>query len=261
MRKTFFCFLIFSGIIFSQDTLLIYADSVPAADTTIIFIPQSYDPTNYYPLLFMLHGWSGNYAQWSEITDLQKYADDYNFIIACPDGFYDSWYLNSTVKTNIQFEKFFFDNLVPEIFNRYKISKENIFITGLSMGGHGAITLFLKHPDFFNSGGSTSGILNITQFPKKWGIENMIGEMNDNLSVWQNNSAVHILAKIEKFNHDIIVDCGTQDFALKVNEEFYETCKTKGVRIKFIAQPGNHSRQYWKKSIDEHFRFFNELIK
>ncbi len=44
------------------------------------------------------------------------------------------------------------------------------------MGGHGAINLFLNHPGFFKSAGSTSGILDLLPFPDNWGIKNVLGD-------------------------------------------------------------------------------------
>ncbi len=45
----------------------------------------------------MLHGHSGDYKQWSEIVDLKYYANKYNFLIVCPDGNFDSWYVDSPI--------------------------------------------------------------------------------------------------------------------------------------------------------------------
>ena len=63
----------------------------------LVFKPDKYNSGENYPLLFMLHGHSGDYTQWSEIVDLQKYTNKYSFIIVCPDGNYDSWYIDSPI--------------------------------------------------------------------------------------------------------------------------------------------------------------------
>lgn len=132
-------FLILSIEVFPQDTLLINADYIPYTDTALVFYPKDYNPDTSYPLLFMFHGCTGNYAQWNEIANLDSIADKEGFIIVTPDGFYSSWYVNSPVINNSQYETFFFNNLVPSIFHKFNIDKKNIFITGLSMGGHGAM--------------------------------------------------------------------------------------------------------------------------
>jgi S-formylglutathione hydrolase FrmB len=143
-------------------------------DQYLVFKPDNYNSDEKYPLLFMLHGHSGDYKQWSEIVDLRHYANKYNFIMVCPDGNYDSWYVDSPIDSAVKFESYFFNKLVLEIFKSYGIDKRNIFITGLSMGGHGAINMFLNHPDFFKSAGSTSGILDLLPFPNNWGIKDVL---------------------------------------------------------------------------------------
>src|SRR5690606_13868590 len=120
--------------------------------------PTNYQSSKSYPLVFMLHGYSENYEQWSKTTDLKKLATDYQMILVCPEGFVN-YYLNSPNLKTFQYEDFFFQELVPNIEEKYNIDNKNIFITGLSMGGYGALSLFIKHSEFFNTAASTSGAL------------------------------------------------------------------------------------------------------
>jgi S-formylglutathione hydrolase FrmB len=259
--KVFFIILILSSVnIFSQDTLFVNADYIPHTDTTLVFVPSNYNPANSYPMLFMLHGYSGNYAQWNLIINLDSVAKHDGIIIVCPDGFYDSWYVNSPLRKNSQYEKFFFENLVPALFQKYSIDKKNIFITGLSMGGHGAIYLFLHHPDFFRSAGSTSGILDLTAFPENWSLPKIFGSYTLHQNTWRKNSDIALLNAFKDKKREFIVDCGTEDFAFNVNKSFYETCLILGVHIKFISGPGAHTKEYWAQSVKAHLAFFNSLI-
>ena len=137
--------LIFASFFASaQDQLVYKSKNLAKPDTTWVFKPQNYTQKDKLPLLFLLHGYSGNYKQWHSIMDAQKYADDYGFIIVCPDGLFSSWYVNSPVKSNMQFESFFFDELYTDIKVKYKVDASNVFISGLSMGGHGALYLFIR---------------------------------------------------------------------------------------------------------------------
>jgi S-formylglutathione hydrolase FrmB len=246
--------------VFSQDTLFINADYIPNTDTALVFVPSNYNPADTYPLLFMLHGYSGNYGQWNDIANLDSVAKKDGFIIVCPDGFYDSWYINSPMRKNSQYEKFFFENLVPQVFNKYNIDKKNIFITGLSMGGHGAINLFLHHPDFFKSAGSTSGILDLNPFPDNWSLPKVLGSHTLHPKAWQKNSDINLLSSFKEKKRQFIVDCGTEDFAFKVNQAFNDSCAALGIPIKFYKSPGEHNITYWRKSIVRHFEFFKSLI-
>lgn len=228
-------------------------------DNHLVFVPDNYDHNKNYPLLFMLHGHTADYTQWNEIIDLKSYATKYGFIIVCPDGLYDSWYVDSPILTESKYEIYFFKDLVPEIFRKYKVDSTNIFITGLSMGGHGAMYLFLKHPEFFKSAGSTSGILDLIPFPDNWGIKDVIGDQLNYRNNWIEHSAIYNIDKIKNLGKKIIVDCGTEDFAFDVNRRFCDSCEAKGIKLEFIQSRGNHSYDYWAKSIHNHFEFFAEM--
>jgi len=227
----------------------------------LVFKPNNYNHSQKYPLLFMLHGHSGDYKQWNEIVDLKYYANKYKFLIVCPDGHYDSWYVDSPIDSAVKFESYFFNKLISEIFESYNIDKQNVFITGLSMGGHGAINLFLNHPDFFKGAGSTSGILDLLPFPDNWEIKNVLGDQTKYRDIWIKHSAIYNLDKIKNWNKKFIVDCGTEDFAYDVNRRFRDSCEAKGIKLKFIQTPGDHSSEYWSKSIINHFEFFAEMAK
>lgn len=264
MTKTLYTFIIlfcWINISFSQDTLILKSELIPANDTTLVFTPFKYKSLKNYPVVFLLHGWSGNYNQWNEITKLQTYANRFNFIIVCPDGFYDSWYVDSPVKQSCQFKTFFFNVLTKTIFEKYSIDKSNIFISGLSMGGFGAITLFASNTNFFKSAASTSGILDIIPFASKWGMSNYLGSYEENKEFWSQITPVNNIQQIKKSGKKIIFDCGSDDFAYDVNKNFYDECRKYKVPATFISQPGNHNREYWKKTIEAHFKFFKSLTK
>lgn len=242
------------------ETVIIESSYLPSQDSVLIFTPESYPKDNSYPLVILLHGWSGNYKQWNSIVHLQDFSDTYNFIIACPDGFYDSWYLNNPLKPSTQYEDFFWNDFIPYLTNNYFIDSSNIFISGLSMGGHGAITTFLKNPDFFNSAASTSGILDLTYFPDRWSIKEGIGSIKDYPEVWKNNSAYYLLDSMVHNNKKLFIDCGTSDFAYQVNINFVTRALEYGLDVEFISIPGSHNSQHWNKMIYKHFEFFyNQL--
>ncbi|MCX6150018.1 MAG: alpha/beta hydrolase family protein [Ignavibacteriales bacterium] len=264
MKKIFFLLLLISlgSTSFPQEKLVLSADYIPHSDTSLIFLPKDYSLEKTYPLVFLLHGWSGNYKHWNELTDgLQKYSDKYDFILVCPHGFYDSWYIDSPVNPKSQMETFFIKNLIPAILEKYKVNKENIFITGLSMGGHGAYFLFLKHQDLFKSAGSLSGILDITEFPNRWSMVNAFGKTDSIPDVWKNSSVYNLLDSLKDKNREFIFSCGTEDFAYGVNKKFYEKCLLKKLKATFISNPGLHRADYWKNNIECQLSFFRKLVE
>ncbi len=257
---SFFLVLILSGINPAQDTLSFKRNYLPYPDTTLVFLPDTYNLSENFPAVILLNGWSGNYKQWNDIADLKTLANKYNFIIVTPDGYYDSWYCNNIPRKNLQYEKFFIEDLLPELFRKYKIDRTKLFISGLSMGGHGAMTLFIKYNDLFLSAGSMSGILDITKFPNKWGLQSVLGSYEKHMKIWNENSAYHIVDSLKNSKKEFIVDCGTEDFAFGVNAKFFHKCKDLKLKITFIARPGGHDRKYWAESILYHLDFFKRLL-
>ena len=129
------------------------------------------------------------------------------------------------------------------------------------MGGHGAMTLFLKNPNFFRSAGSTSGILDLTFFPDRWSIKNGIGSINTYPEIWKQSSAFFLLDSLKNKEKKIIVDCGIGDFAYQVNLNFVKKCYDIGLDVHFLSLPGTHSREHWRQMIPKHFEFFYDQIK
>jgi S-formylglutathione hydrolase FrmB len=208
-----------------------------------------------------LHGWSGTCHQWNDIIDCQEYADDYGFVIICPDGLYDLWYINSPVPEENQFESFFVSDLLPFISGNFRIQQQNIFITGLSMGGHGALYLFAKHPGFFKSAGSLSGLLQLNDWRHHFGIDRVLGlegKGNDNnlLSLY---SVAGNIDRIQSARKKIIVSCGTEDPFYTINTHFVAECKRHDIDVRFVKSAGGHTATYWASAIGQHFDFFRKL--
>lgn len=231
----------------------IKSNYLPIPGKVLVITPKNYSKTKC-PLVFMLHGWSGDQDQWKTTADLHYYADKYKFIIVCPDGLYDSWYVNNPINKKVKYEKYFFEDLYKTIKANYQIDTKNIFITGLSMGGFGAMNFFLNNPKFFKGVATTSGILDITKFKGKWGMEKVFSEMD-----YSKYSPINNLYKIKNLDKTILVDCGEQDFAFNANKAFYQKCREMNIPIKFYSGPGNHSHSYWKKSVERHFELFYML--
>jgi len=245
----------------AQDTLYLNSDYIPHTDTTLVFVPKT-TSSHLFPAVIMLHGWAGNYNQWNEIMGgLQRYADSLEMVIVCPDGFFDSFYINSPIKENSQFESFFWEVFIPTIFEKYPIDKSKLFITGLSMGGHGALSLFLKRPDLFLAGASTSGVLDLMALPNRPTITNAAGKTEDYSQAWEENSSAYLLKNIAGKDKKIFFDCGTEDFLYNINIKFKEKCDSLNVKYECKFQPGVHDKKYWNKSVRDHFSFFLSMLK
>ncbi|MDZ7742183.1 MAG: alpha/beta hydrolase-fold protein [Bacteroidota bacterium] len=172
----FFIFFV-SGQLIAQQQQVFHSKYLNRPDTVWTFTPATYSEASQqeYPLLYLLHGWGGNFRHWDLMIDCQEYADRYGFVIVCPDGLYDSWYINSPVQGENQFEDFFFKDLFPFVIDHYRVDADEVFISGLSMGGHGALYLMAKHPEKFTSAGSLSGLLKFQAWQNHYALERVLG--------------------------------------------------------------------------------------
>lgn len=249
----------------AQDQHILKSKNIQSADTVWVFTPSVYksDPEKSFPLIYMLNGWSGSYHQWNDIIGCQNFADRYGFIIVCPDGLFDSWYINSPAIAGSRYSDFFFSDLMPFIAENYRVDRENIFITGLSMGGHGALYLFAMNPGLFRSAGSLSGVLDLSICASEYRINDYLGirEPNSNDPLLKTYSVAGNIKRIAASGKEIIFTCGTSDRFYAVNNQFKTLCDEYRIAATYIISPGGHDYAYWKSAIGYHFDFFNLMVK
>jgi len=131
------------------DTIQIYSQSMQKNIYTVVITPDNYTSAKELPVMYLLHGFSGNYLDWiTKAKGFEKSADQYNLIIVCPDGGFGSWYWNSPTDPKSQYETFVSDELIKAIDTKYKTIKNRTgrAITGLSMV-QGTMTTHTKTGD------------------------------------------------------------------------------------------------------------------
>ena len=220
MKKTVLLLLTFLNIFFvfgsSIDTVVVTSKSMNKDISNIIIKPAGYSlKSNNYPVLYLLHGAGGDYTSWtSNVPSLQKYANEYNILIVCPDGGSTSWYFDSPIDDQIKYETYISKELVDVIDNKYNTIPEKTAraITGFSMGGHGAFYLAFKHPDIWGAAGSISGGLDIRPFPNDWDLPKRLGSYSDHKAFWEENTVINLVYKIKGNDLKLIFDCGIDDF-------------------------------------------------
>ena len=147
------------------DTVEFFSPAVDRAMKYNIVLPRGYDEsTQRYPVLYLLHGLTQNYTAWGLSNGTPFYAGLYDDLIVIMPDAGNSWYVNWTADAGGQ-KNNWEDHIITDVINhvdwnfRTIARREGRAISGLSMGGYGAITLGLRHPDMFISIGSTSGAL------------------------------------------------------------------------------------------------------
>ena len=136
-------------ILFSKvDTLFVYSEVMDKSIPNLIITPENYQQTKEpFPVLYLLHGAGGYFSNWMfRVPEIETYASDYGIIIVCPDGNKTSWYFDSPVDSSSQYETYISKELIRDVDKKYNTnaSKNGRAITGLSMGGHGALYIALN---------------------------------------------------------------------------------------------------------------------
>jgi S-formylglutathione hydrolase FrmB len=143
-----------------------------------VYLPASYDsgstanPPQHYPALYFLHGLGDNEKTlfnsggWTMLDDLRQQHKLGDFLIVAPEG-RKSFYINSA-DGSVRYSDFFLQEFIPLIEKKYRISKgrSNRAITGISMGGYGALRFAFSHPEMFSAVSAQSAAL-ITESPQE----------------------------------------------------------------------------------------------
>lgn len=258
----------------AQELIVIESQHLHGNDSVLVYVPQRFE-ANYapeycveccgdpdpVPTLFLLHGWSGCYRDWSNKCDLQRVADSTGFIIICPDGFYDSWYVNAKDPEGMQWRDFFDQELYPKMKEKYWLDPEKTFITGLSMGGHGAINLFLDDVSRFKAAGSMSGVLDLAYEKGGLGLERLLGPYVPENGRYAAESALNRVANNKGTGKLMLISCGYSDILVGASRSFCEKCREAGVPYIEIYSPGTHSWTYWDYALRLHLWYFGRIAK
>ena len=102
------------------------------------------------------------------------------------------------------------------------IDPDRLGIFGHSMGGHGALTLALRHPELYRSVSAFAPICAPTQCP--WGVKAFTGYLGDDRSRWSEHDATELVKAGARTSH-ILVDQGLADsfLAEQLNPGLFET--------------------------------------
>ena len=230
----------------------------------VVILPKSYAEGNSrYPVVYLLHGCGGNYASWITIKpELPQLASQYNLIIVCPDGLINSWYWNSPLNKDMQFEDYISDEVIRYTDSHYRTIADRSAraISGLSMGGHGAMWNAIRHRNVFGAAGSISGGLDIRPFPTNWKMQNQLGEFASNKKRWDEHTVINLIPSLKDGDLAIIIDCGVDDFFLEVNRRAHQSLLDHNIKHDYIERPGAHNNAYWNNSIDYQLLFFHKFF-
>ena len=250
------------SIVCAQERIVLSSPYLKSNDTILVFTPQGYQSDKTYPTLYLLHGYSGNYANWSARVPLQAACDKFGFIIVCPDGFYNSWYVNSSDPQGMEWRHFFDKELYPTIEARYRTVPDSCFISGLSMGGHGALNIFIDDPSRFRSAGSMSGITDLRHTSlSETEVAKVLGPLTPENPRFYTESVINRVEKLRGSEQLLVISCGYDDIYAIHSEELAQKCKKLKIPHVLLLTPGNHNWKYWDFALEIHLTLFSKILK
>lgn len=258
-------FSILTGSLFAKAPITVAAKSdvmkkeIPA----LVILPDDYEKSGKsYPVIYLLHGFGGNYQTWYHIKpNLPELATSNQVIFVLPDGA-TSWYWDSPVNQNLKYETYVAKELVDFIDSSYRTIKspKGRAIAGLSMGGHGAMWLALRHKDVFGAAGAISGGVDIRPFPNNWDMAKNLGEYSSNKDVWDAHTVINQVDGLKNGELAIYIDCGFSDFFYQVNLNLHNKLLQMKIDHDYLARPGAHNNAYWNNAIDYNILFFKKFF-
>jgi S-formylglutathione hydrolase FrmB len=281
MKLRLLVFFFFPSLLFAQgkvDTLEVFSPSMQKTLKAAVTTPSTYHTSqDRYPVIYLLHGGSGSYSDWhKKVTQkglVNQLAETYNVVIVTPGVGPASYYYDSPFLDSVQYETYMIQELIPLIDTQYRTlaQKESRAITGLSMGGHGAITLAAKHPELFVAAGSMSGVMNIDtdlwkvgddfrNLRKKGQLE-MLGAINYKAPQFNPYTAVGLVDQLKDQGIAVIIDCGVDDFLIETNRQMHGLLLEKKIAHEYIERPGAHTWTYWTEAVPIQFSFLNKYLQ
>jgi S-formylglutathione hydrolase len=248
--------------------------------TLSVFTPPGEGP---FPVLIWLSGLTCTEDNFTTKAGAYEAAAQHGVIIVAPDtsprgegvandDAYDlgqgaGFYLDATQAPwtpHFRMESYVTGELIGLIDDAFPTTQTRS-ISGHSMGGHGALTLALRHPELFQSVSAFAPISSPTRCP--WGEKAFTAYLGDDRAAWADHDAALLLASgaAKGVYDDILIDQGDADSFLADQlkpELLTEAAAAVGQKLTLRMQPGyDHSYFFMASFIADHVAFHAERLK
>lgn len=246
-----------------------------------VYLPPQTEQVSV-PVLYWLSGLTCTDENFIQKAGAQRYASEHGVAIVAPDtsprgdqipddtdGAYDfglgaGFYVNATeppFNKNYRMYDYVVQELPALVQQHFPVIVEKQGIFGHSMGGHGALTIALKHPDKFKSASAFAPISAPTQCP--WGQKALSGYLGSDQNTWQQYDTVSLLSSTET-RPPFLVDQGDADNFLEEQlkpELLQAACDAINYPLQLRMQPGyDHSYFFIASFIEDHIRWHKEQL-
>ncbi len=230
-------------------------------------------------VLYCLAGLTCNEETFAIKAGAQRLAAELGLTLVMPDtspretgieGATDDWefgegagfYLDAQVtpwKSHFCMETYVVEELPALLAEVLDIKPVHTGLCGHSMGGHGALTLALRHPERYRSVSALAPIVAPCQVP--WGEKAFAGYLGENRQRWAEHDACELVLR-QPFPGDILIDQGESDPFLAEQlqpELFVDVCEAVGQSLRLRRHPGyDHSYYFVASLIGDHLRHHAE---
>ncbi len=233
------------------------------------------------PVLWFLSGLTCTEANFTEKAGAQRVAADLGLMLVVPDtsprgenvandaasdlGQGAGFYLNATEAPwarHFKMESWITEELPQVIAREFPADITRQGITGHSMGGHGALTLALRHPDRYRSVSAFAPICAPSQCP--WGEKAFTAYLGPDRKAWRAHDACALIADGARVP-EMFVDQGTADKYLEEQlkpQLLEEACEKAGIPLTLRMQDGyDHSYYFITSFVEDHVLYHaNALV-
>ena len=232
------------------------------------------------PVVWYLSGLTCSWANVMEKSGLQRAASELGLIVVAPDTSprgeniandeaYDlgqgaGFYLTATQHPwapHFAMDRYITEELPALLAESFPVDMKKQGITGHSMGGHGALTLHLKHPDTYRSVSAFSPIVSPTSVP--WGQKAFTHYLGSNESDWQQYDATSLVRQSAS-TAKLLIDTGDADqfFDEQLDpSDFLKACSDSGQAVEYRKQPGyDHSYYFVASFIADHLAHHSAVL-
>jgi S-formylglutathione hydrolase FrmB len=281
---------------------LFFAPSLGVSKRLVVYLPPSYgrDTTRRYPVAYYLHGLSGTETDWLSKGSIDAVADSLfsrgvpEMIIVLPDGddgWYTTWVSQVAYRTcadtlhnesperycvaHERYDDYIARDVVQHVDSTYRTRRDRDArgIGGLSMGGYGAISIALRHPEVFGFAASHSGVLSPMYIGPRPFVEPIryattVDDLKratggfwpryllywgTDLDRWRaaDPSRLAALAVQRGRMPALFIDCGQDDGFVDQNRAFHAELTRLGVRHEYAEWPGAHTWRYWSSHVGQ----------
>lgn len=265
-----------------EQAVLRHASESTGTDMTFsVFVPD-HAPEQTMPVVWYLSGLTCTHANVTEKGEYRRACAELGLIFVAPDtsprgegvtddpdGAYDfglgaGFYVDATQEPfamNYRMWSYITQELPEIIADCFPADMARQSIMGHSMGGHGALTIGLRHPDRFKAVSAFAPIVAPSQVP--WGQKALGGYLGEDRAAWRKHDAVTLIEDGARIA-DLLVDQGDADNFLAEQlkpQLLAEACETANIALTLRMQPGyDHSYYFISTFMEDHLRWHAERL-